>query len=140
MKKRFFEVARKESYLSDYDGQHLGAVAVYADKFILAKAHNSDKTNTTQYFFNRYRVGQKSNIMSKPPRSHAEVNIYRKIRYLDVDFSRVSVYIYRELKNGDLAIARPCPACEAVLHQLGIRKIFYTVDGGYTSEKFFPEE
>lgn len=54
MKKRFFEVARKESYLSDYDGQHLGAVAVYADKFILAKAHNSDKTNTTQYFFNRY--------------------------------------------------------------------------------------
>ena len=27
MKKRFFEVARKESYLSDYDGQHLGAVA-----------------------------------------------------------------------------------------------------------------
>ena len=46
MKKRFFEVARKESYLSDYDGQHLGAVAVYVDKFILAKAHNSDKTNT----------------------------------------------------------------------------------------------
>lgn len=46
MKKRFFGVARKESYLSDYDGQHLGAVAVYADKFILAKAHNSDKTNT----------------------------------------------------------------------------------------------
>ena len=54
MKKRFFEVARKESYLSDYYGQHLGAVVVYADKFILAKAHNSDKTNTTQYFFNRY--------------------------------------------------------------------------------------
>lgn len=25
MKKRFFEVARKESYLSDYDGQHLGS-------------------------------------------------------------------------------------------------------------------
>lgn len=140
MKKRFFDAAKEESYLSDYDGQHLGAVAVYADKFILARAHNSDKTNTTQYFYNRYRLDKKSNIMEKPARSHAEVNIHRKIRYLDIDFSRVSVYIYRELKTGALALARPCPACEAALRQLGIRKIFYTVDGGFASEKFFPEK
>ena len=63
MKMRFFKEAKKESFLSDYDGQHLGAVAVYGDKIILAKAHNSNKTNTTQYFYNRYRIEQKSNIM-----------------------------------------------------------------------------
>ena len=135
MKMRFFKEAKKESLLSDYDGQHLGAVAVYGDKVILAKAHNSNKTNTTQYFYNRYRVEQKSNIMSKPPRSHAECNLYRRIRFLDIDFSRVSVYIYRELKNGELGMARCCPACMAALKSLGIKKICYTTDDGYAEEK-----
>ena len=132
---RFFKEAKKESFLSDYDGQHLGAVAVYGDKIILAKAHNSNKTNTTQYFYNRYRIEQKSNIMSKPPRSHAEVNLLRKIRFLDIDFSRVSVYIYRELKNGELGMARCCPACMAALKSLGIKKICYTTDDGYAEER-----
>ena len=135
MKMRFFKEAKKESLLSDYDGQHLGAVAVYGDKVILAKAHNSNKTNTTQYFYNRYRIEQKSNIMSKPPRSHAEVNLLRKIRFLDIDFSRVSVYIYRELKNGELGMARCCPACMAALKSLGIKKICYTTDNGFAEEK-----
>ena len=135
MKMRFFKEAKKESLLSDYDGQHLGAVAVYGDKVILAKAHNSNKTNTTQYFYNRYRVEQKSNIMNKPARSHAEVNLWRKIRFLDIDFSRVSVYVYRELKNGELGMARCCPACMAALKSLGIKKICYTTDDGYAEEK-----
>lgn len=135
MKMRFFKEAKKESLLSDYNGQHLGAVAVYGDKVILAKAHNSNKTNTTQYFYNRYRVEQKSNIMSKPPRSHAEVNLLRRIRFLDIDFSRVSVYIYRELKNGELGMARCCPACMEALKSLGIKKICYTTDVGYAEEK-----
>ena len=135
MKMRFFKEAKKESLLSDYNGQHLGAVAVYGDKVILAKAHNSNKTNTTQYFYNRYRIEQKSNIMSKPPRSHAEVNLLRKIRFLDIDFSRVSVYIYRELKNGELGMARCCPACMAALKFLGIKKICYTTDDGYAEER-----
>ena len=132
---RFFKEAKKESLLSDYNGQHLGAVAVYGDKVILAKAHNSNKTNTTQYFYNRYRVEQKSNIMSKPARSHAECNLYRKIRFLDIDFSRVSVYIYRELKNGKLGMARCCPACMEALKSLGIKKICYTTDVGYAEER-----
>ena len=135
MKMRFFKEAKKESLLSDYDGQHLGAVAVYGDKVILAKAHNSNKTNTTQYFYNRYRIEQKSNIMSKPPRSHAECNLYRRIRFLDIDFSRVSVYIYRELKNGKLGMARCCPACMEALKSLGIKKICYTTDVGYAEER-----
>ena len=135
MKMRFFKEAKKESFLSDYDGQHLGAVAVYGDKIILAKAHNSNKTNTTQYFYNRYRIEQKSNIMSKPARSHAEVNLLRKIRFLDIDFSRVSVYIYRELKNGELGMARCCPACMAALKSFGVKKICYTTDDGYAEER-----
>lgn len=138
MKKRFFKEAMKESRLSDYDGQHIGAVAVYKDKFILARAHNSDKTNTTQFYYNRYRVTSKdSTIMSTPPRSHAETNLFRKIQYLDVDFKDVVVYIFRERKdNGAPALSRPCASCRKLLHDLGIKTICYTEDGGYIEEKY----
>lgn len=139
MKKRFFDEAKKESYLSDYEGQHLGAVAVYADKFILARAHNSDKTNTTQFLYNRYRRKEKPNIMNKPPRSHAETNLFRKIRYLDIDFSRVVVYIYRETADGKMAMAKCCPSCERLLRDLGVRDICYTTGEGYISERFYKE-
>lgn len=137
MKKRFFKEAKEESHLSDYQGAHLGAVAVYRDKFILARAHNSAKTNPTQFFYNRYRIEDKHDILTKPARSHAETNIYRKIRYLDIDFKHVTVYIYRELKNGQLANARCCKSCEQLLRNLGIRTICFTVDNGYVEEKFY---
>lgn len=136
MKERFFRIAKEESYLSDYDGQHLGAVAVYADKFILAKAHNSDKTTTTQFFYNRYRVKQKSNIMEKPSKTHAELSLWRKIRYLDTDFSKIWIYVYRETKDGKMALAKPCPACEAALRDLGIKKVCYTTNQGCIEERY----
>ena len=138
MKKRFFEEAKKESHLSDYAGAHLGAVAVYKDKFVLARAHHTEKTNTTQYFYNRYRMDEKNDIMDKPPRSHAETCLYRKIRYLDIDFSDVTIYIYRELKDGTLAMSCPCRSCRKLLRDLGIRIVCYTTSGGYIEERFNP--
>lgn len=136
MKDRFFEEAKKESYLSDYDGAHLGAVAVYKNKFILARAHNTDKTNPTQYFYNRYRIKGKSDIMLKPPRSHAETQLFRKIRYLDIDFKDVVVYIYRELKDGTRAISKPCEGCEKLLRDLGVKIVCYTGNDSYVEERF----
>ena len=135
LKKRFFEEAKKESHLSDYEGQHLGAVAVYADKFILARGHNEDRTHTSQQRFNVYRVKDKSNILDKPAKLHAEISIYNKIKYLDIDFSRITVYVYRETKKGRLALARCCPACMEALKSLGIKKICYTTDEGYAEER-----
>lgn len=136
MKERFFEEAKKESRLSDYHGAHLGAVAVYKDKFILARAHNTEKTNTTQYFYNRYRIEGKSDIMEKPPRSHAEIQLYRKIRWLDIQFKDVTVYIYRELRNGDMALSAPCCGCEKALLSLGIKTICWTDNNGYIRKKY----
>ena len=137
MKERFFEEAKKESRLSDYDGAHLGAVAVYKYKFILARAHNTTKTNTTQYHYNKYRMDEKNGILSKPARSHAETNLYRKIKFLDLDFSDVIVYIYRELKDGTLAESSPCRSCAQLLRDAGIKTVCHTVTGGYVEERFY---
>lgn len=140
MKKRFFDEAEKESHLSDYDGAHLGAVAVYKDKFIIARAHNTSKTNPTQFYYNKYRSITKKDIMSKPARSHAETCLYRKIRYLDINFKDVTIYLYRGHKDGTLALSRSCSSCEKLLHDLGIVNICYTTDDGYVEERFTPSK
>ena len=136
MKKRFFDEARKESRLADYDKVHIGACAVYKDKFIIARAHNTYKTNPTQYFYNRFRMEEKGDILSKPARGHAETQLYRKIRYLDIDFKDVTVYIYREWKNGTRALARPCEGCEKLLRDLGVKIVCYTGNDSYIEERF----
>lgn len=136
MKKRFFEEAKKESKLSDYSGAHIGACAVYKDKFIIARAHNTVKTNPTQYYYNKYRMNSKSDILLKPARSHAETQLYRKIRYLDIDFKDVVFYIYREWKNGNRAISKPCESCQKLIRDLGIKIVCYTGDNSYIEERF----
>jgi len=136
MKKRFFDEAKKESVLADYDGVHIGACAVYKDKYIIARAHNTAKTNPTQYFYNRYRMEGKSDILLKPARSHAETQLYRKIRYLDIDFKDVVIYIYREWKDGTRAISKPCESCERLLRDLGVKIVCYTGNDSYIEERF----
>ncbi len=96
-----------------------------------------EKTNTTQWYYNRYRLEDKNDLMTKPSKSHAEINLIRKIRYLDINFKDVTIYIYRELKDGTLALAAPCKACEKALRTLGIKTICYTDKNEYISKKYY---
>jgi deoxycytidylate deaminase len=54
---------------------------------------------------------------------------------LDIDFSKVELYVYRELRNGKMAMSRPCEACMAVIKKMGIKKIHYTTPDGFATEK-----
>lgn len=65
---------------------------------------------------------------------HAEISCLLQIKDLDIDFNKVKLYIYREDKNGNLAISRPCGACMKLIDKLGIKTIYYTIDGGYIKE------
>jgi deoxycytidylate deaminase len=40
------------------------------------------------------------------------------------------MYIYRELRNGDLALAAPCKICRKIMQLFEIKEIVYTTDGG----------
>lgn len=62
------------------------------------------------------------------------MSVLAKIRNLDINFSEVEIYVYRALKSGKRAKARPCAACMCALKDLGLRKIFYTTDDGYCEE------
>lgn len=131
-----FESAKLESLLSDYNGYSnvkIGCVVSYKGALI-AKGHNTDKTNTTQSRYNCLRYAE-SPTRYFAAKGHAEILALIKIKYLDIDFSKVKIFVYRETKNGKLAMARPCPSCMGFIKELGIKKIYYTTDCGFAYEE-----
>lgn len=131
-----FKVAREWSMKANYTGggkPRLGCIIVYKNT-VLAGGFNSDKTNPTQEKFNRYRYKASGNNYL-PAKTHAELAALQKIKYLDIDFSRVHIYIYRETRDGKLALAKPCAACMAAIRSMGIKYIHYTTEDSLVFEK-----
>ena len=137
MKQCFFNAAKKCAEQSDYNGASsakIGAVAVFR-RTIIAQGRNQDKTHPLQQQYNIYRYNVNGNHYY-PSKIHAEMEIISKIRYLDINFSEVEIYVYRETKSGKRAMARPCAACTKALKDLGVKKVCYTTDDGFCEERF----
>ena len=131
-----FKLAKDCSFNSDYTGcgsARIGTVVTYKGT-VLAKGWNSNKTHSDQARFNRVRYKNTGN-QYLPDKIHSEIQALSKIKYLDIDFSRVEVYNYREFKNGEMAMSRPCPACMKMIKEMGIRTIHYTTPDGFATEK-----
>lgn len=131
-----FKTARECSKNADYSGggkAKIGCIAVYKGS-ILAKGWNTDKTHSMQAQYNKWRYkDNKNNYL--PEKCHAEIAVLNKIKYLDIDFSKVHIYTYREYQNGALAQSRCCPACLAAIKNLKIKYIHYTTRDGYCLEE-----
>lgn len=126
----YFKAARAMSELSDFKQYHIGAVAVYGHK-IISSGYNSNKTNPTQKRLNIHRFEADT-----PATIHAELAcLLPLINRKDINFSDISLYIYREYKNGKPAISRPCPSCMALIRQLGIRRLYYSGDNSFINEE-----
>lgn len=132
--KHFLKLAKECSFNSTYSKHSrakVGCVAVYKGS-VLAKGWNSNLTHTDQMRYNYIRFKQNDYFPSK---LHAEIKALSKIKYLDIDFSKVILYIYREYTDGSPAMARCCPSCMAAAKELGIKTIVYSTDEGYAVEK-----
>ena len=138
MKERYFKFARQASMQATYTGSHrfspmIGAIAEYKGS-IVATAWNTNKTSPLQARYNIYRFNADT-----PDKAHAEVSLIHKLRWKfgdSIDWARVHIYLYREYKDGNLALSRPCQACLMMLKELGIKKIMYTTEDGFVEEKF----
>jgi deoxycytidylate deaminase len=132
--KRFFNVAREVSRLSDYQKVHIGAVVVEGNR-IISTGFNSNKTSTTQYKYNRYRF---DGAEQHPAKTHAEIAALAPlINRRDIDWAHTSIYVYREQKDGKITCARPCKACSKLIKDLGIKNVFYSDwDGNFVREEF----
>lgn len=122
--RRFFAIARQVSHMSDFARVKIGAVVVENSR-IISTGHNSNKTSTIQYRYNFYRGI--NDLPECKHKLHAEIAALAPLLHKpDVDWRHTSIYVYRELKNGIISCARPCPACARLIKELGIRHIYYS--------------
>lgn len=127
----YFDKAKNISFLSDFKNVHIGCVAIYK-KQIIGTGFNTNKTNPIQMFYNKYRDFE--TIGKSQAKLHAEMSCILSIKNLNIDFSKVNLYIYREDKNRHIALSRPCKSCMQAIKDLGIKKINYTTYDGYAKE------
>lgn len=128
--KQGYSYAKRVSYNSDFYKCHTGCIAVYAGH-VIAEGWNREKTHSLQVKYNKYRNFDETKY---PGSIHAEIMVVQKIRNLDIDFSKVEVYIYRGKSQPRLS--KPCASCEQALRDLGIKKVHYTGDNSYIFEKY----
>ena len=128
---KYLQKARAAASVSDFPKIHVGCVAVYQGS-IIGMGCNYNKTHPRQKIYNRYRIDGRSD--SFLPKIHAEINCLNSIRNLDINFSKVKLYIYRTRNDQEYGMSRPCPSCMAALTDLGIKHIYYTTNNGYAYE------
>ena len=128
--KAYFNAAKAVSKLSDFPRVKIGAVAVYKHR-IISSSYNQLKTAPIQKQYNACRFTEET-----PHSLHAEISCLKPLidRY-DIDFRHVALYVYREGKNNELFLSRPCPSCMELIKELGIRHIYYTNNGGFSHEE-----
>ena len=122
----YFVKASQVAEISDFAKINIGCIVVYQGT-IIGLGFNTNKTHPMQKKYNRYR--------NFTPKLHAEINCLNSIRYLDINFSKVKLYIYRKRKSVKYGICRPCPSCMAAIKDLGIKHVYYTTDEGFVYER-----
>lgn len=130
----YFNIAKEVAKLSDFPRIKIGAVAVYKHK-VISTGFNTQRTSPLQKKYNIYRFPEDAKHSC-----HAELSCLKPlIGRKDIEFSKVTLYVYRAYQNGELAVARPCSSCMKLITDLGIRHIYYTNFGGYSHEELFYE-
>lgn len=127
---RHFCKVRKVASVSDFSKTHVGCVAVYHGK-IIGVGCNTNKTHPVQNYYNRFRDTSKAFL----PKLYAEINCLNQIKNLNINFSKVRLYIYRIRKDQPYGMSRPYPSCMAAIKDLGIKEIYYTSNDGFVCER-----
>lgn len=125
----FFNAAKAVSELSNHK-YRVGAVVVKSHKIVSSGCNSSTRTDIIQAKLDRQRYGCEC-----PGKLHAESDALIPFIKRKIDLSGASIYIYRQLKDGSYAMARPCPSCMKLIKMCQIKRIYYTTYGGYAKEE-----
>ena len=120
---KYFSKAKQIAQVSDFPKVHIGCIAVYQNR-IVGIGCNTYRIDDADY----------NSSESLLPKLHAEINCLNQLKHLDINFSKVKLYIYRTRKDIECGMARPCASCMQAIKDLGMREIYYTNNDGYTDE------
>ena len=125
----YLSCAKAISDMSDHKFQ-IGAVLVKGHKIISSGCNSSDRTDPIQAKLDSEKYG-----VECPGRIHAETDCLLPFIKKRKNLNGAVLYVYREHKDGTLAMSRPCSSCMQLIRQCGIRDIVYYVEGGIAREK-----
>ena len=128
----FFRVADAVASLSDHKQTKLGCVLVDKHRIISSGHNSSTRCSPLQKQMDTARFGfpdQHKGLV------HAETACLLPLIRQGYDMSRSDLYIVRRHRNGSLALSRPCPGCMSLLRANGVRRVFFSVEGGFSEER-----
>lgn len=132
---KFFEKAAEVAKGSNFNKHHLGCVAVLKNK-VIAASSNKLKTHPLQAEFDKYRNFECESDLQNMHSLHAEIACLSMIKQ-NIDYKDLELYIVRIRKNGEYGLARPCNSCMNLIIKRGIKKIYYSTNGGFAFENIF---
>ena len=128
----FFRVADAVASLSDHKQTKLGCVLVDKHRIVSSGHNSSTRCSPLQKQMDTARFGNSDKHRGPV---HAETACLLPLIRQGYDMSRSDLYIVRRHRNGSLAISRPCPGCMSLLRASGVRRVFFSVEGGYAVER-----
>lgn len=131
-----FDIAKAASKFSTWRKQHIGAVMVYKNKPITVGCNTNAETRLQK----QYNIHRGFDPNTNKNCGHAEMialeHLIKSKEARSIDFAKIHIFVYRQHKDGTLALAKPCAACEAALRYYGIRHIHYTGNKSYVYERY----
>jgi len=94
----------------------LGAVLAKKNRVISTGYNDMGKTHTLMQKYNLDKTWA--------PGLHAEIHSCIGVPMADLDSA--DLYVVRILKNGGLAMAKPCRICQKFIADVGIRRVYYS--------------
>lgn len=125
----FFNAAKAVSKLSNHR-QKLGCIIVDKHRIISSGYNRCDKYHRIQALLDQKQFCTQACLGP----IHAEVDALIPLINNKCDLSKATIYVYREHKDGNLALSRPCSRCMHLIRELNIRKIKYTTENGFAIE------
>jgi deoxycytidylate deaminase len=113
---KFFDLAKKVSKFSNHNKFKLGCVIVKGSKIVSVGVNN---------------------VKTHPRSTHPHHSLHSEMAAILLakqDLCGCEIYVYREIKNGTPALARPCIYCWPFIAEAGIKKIHYSIKNGFETE------
>ena len=105
--------------MSSTSSRRVGCILLKKGRPVVSTVNLEGKTHPTQAKFST-RAGE-------PYRKslHAEIRALIKAR-VEVD----TLVVGRVNKKNELCLSKPCSACQLAIAEMGIKRVYYTADGG----------
>ena len=128
----FIRVADAVASLSDHKQTKLGCVLVDKHRIVSSGHNSSTRCSPLQKQMDAARFGNSDKHRGPV---HAEIACLLPLIRQGYNMSRSDMYIVRHHKNGSLALSRPCTGCMSLLRAIGVRRVFFSVEGGFSEER-----